>query len=285
MEYDLNNLKLLAQGGEAEIYDLRTGKILRVLRNPSNGKDIKNEMRIMNKLKIEGFKVPEVYEYLTVEGRPAIIMERVYGETMLSYIQSHPLAIKKSAKVLAKLHDELINAKEDLELNYSISRAKYLIERSKLLNDKQKEFVNSILEELHEGEVICHGDFHPGNILIQDNKNYLIDWGSAYRGPALADIAHSYLLMKNTPRIPGIGIMQYNVMRIGGGVLAKTYINEMHRLQSFDWGELSKWIVVKAAERTFHGLTMEKTKLVQHIEYCMRENASGVPSYRWYLEL
>lgn len=281
----LSDLKLLAQGGEAEIYDLRNGKILRVLRKSRDSKGIKNEMEIINMLKRDGFMVPEIYEYLTVEGRPAVIMERICGETMLSHIQKHPLSIKKSAKVLAKLHDELVNAKENLDLYYSKTRAKHLIEISELLDDNQKEFVYSILEEIDEGEAICHGDFHPGNILIQDHKNYIIDWGNAYRGPALSDLAHSYLLMKNTPRIPGIRTIQYNFMKIGGGLLAKTYINEMHRLQSFDWGDLSKWIVIKAAERTVHGLIMEKPRLVQHIEYCRQQNLRGEPPFKWYLQL
>lgn len=40
-EYNLKDLRLIAQGGEADIYDIENNKILRVLRNPK-GKTFEN---------------------------------------------------------------------------------------------------------------------------------------------------------------------------------------------------------------------------------------------------
>jgi uncharacterized protein (TIGR02172 family) len=285
MEYNLEKLKMLAQGGQAEIYEIEGNKVLRVLRDTSNEKNLKNEIEIMKALKHKGITVPEVYGFIMIGDRPASIVERIYGDTMLKYIQKNPLKMKSYARILAKLHTELLSMREDVQLSHSRQRANYLIKLSSGLNNSQKEFAYTVLEELSEGDSICHGDFHPGNILMQNNLYYLIDWAGAYKGPAIADIAHTYLLMKNTPRIPGIGWIEYKIMKTCANLLAKTYIHELYRLQPFEWGEFSKWLVIKAAERTQHGMQTEQGKLVEYIDYCLIQKKKGVAADEWYLML
>jgi aminoglycoside phosphotransferase (APT) family kinase protein len=43
--------------------------------------------------------------------------------------------------------------------------------------------------------VLCHGDLHPGNVVLTDDGPMLVDWFDAGRGDPLADIARSTLLI------------------------------------------------------------------------------------------
>lgn len=45
-----------------------------------------------------------------------------------------------------------------------------------------------------EGTAICHGDFHPGNVLASPQGETVIDWIDATRGNALADVARASIL-------------------------------------------------------------------------------------------
>jgi uncharacterized protein (TIGR02172 family) len=285
MEYNLDKLKMIAQGGQAEVYEIEESKVLRVLRDSADEEFLKNEIEVMRILNQKGLSVPKVFGFIKIGDRPASIVERIYGDTMLKYMQQHPTKMKSNARILAKLHLELLSVREDIKLSNSKQRASTLIKLSEGLNTEEKEFVYSILEELSEGDSICHGDFHPGNILMQNNRNYLIDWFGAYKGPDLADIAHTYLLIKNTPRIPGIGWFQYMIIKAAGSLLAKTYIHEIHRLKAFNWSEFSKWLIIKAAERTEHGMLMERGKLVEYISNCKKLRKAGIAEERWYLKL
>lgn len=48
-----------------------------------------------------------------------------------------------------------------------------------------------------EDDCILHRDFHPGNILVEeDGTPVVIDCMNVCRGPALYDVARSYFLMK-----------------------------------------------------------------------------------------
>jgi aminoglycoside phosphotransferase (APT) family kinase protein len=46
-----------------------------------------------------------------------------------------------------------------------------------------------------EGDRLCHGDFHPMNVLGEAAQPYIIDWADAHRGDPAADVCRSYLLL------------------------------------------------------------------------------------------
>ncbi len=276
----LKGLKLLAQGGQAQIYHYGENKVLRVLRNPDDADLLKYEIYIMKALKSR-MDVPEVFEDMIIEGRPAVVVERIDGISMLDYMKRHPLRLKEQAALLARLHTKMPDSVDIKGLGPSKGRARYLIGQAKI-SGEAKEFVRDVLEGLPEGTALCHGDFHPGNILKSGEKNYLIDWFGAYKGPLLSDAAHTYLLLKNVPRFPGIGSVQHKLIKGSGALIAKTYLNAFHRLQPFDWTLFSQWLLVKAAERACYGLEPEKPALVRFIAACM--DCSYQPE-SWYKKL
>jgi aminoglycoside phosphotransferase (APT) family kinase protein len=47
-----------------------------------------------------------------------------------------------------------------------------------------------------EGDRLCHGDFHPINVLGEISRPVVIDWPDACRGDPAADVCRSYLLLK-----------------------------------------------------------------------------------------
>ena len=47
-----------------------------------------------------------------------------------------------------------------------------------------------------EGDCLCHGDFHPINVLGAVSRPLVIDWSHACSGNPSADVCRSYLLLK-----------------------------------------------------------------------------------------
>ncbi|WP_196260919.1 phosphotransferase [Pelagibacterium limicola] len=52
----------------------------------------------------------------------------------------------------------------------------------------------SRLQSLSNDDRLCHGDFHPGNILGSEAEPFIVDWLDATSGPAQADACRTYLL-------------------------------------------------------------------------------------------
>ncbi|MBN2852762.1 MAG: phosphotransferase [Clostridia bacterium] len=266
----LKNFKLFAQGCQAEIYLYEENKVLRVLRNPLDNELLLNEVVIMKSLSDTVVNVPEVFEFLTIEGRPAVVVERIYGDSMLTDLRKHPLSIFNKAEELASLHLSLAQNGSINNLKSVKARACFLTGNTDLLKPNMKAFIYDLIDELPEGSELCHGDFHPGNILQMDGKNYVIDWFGAYKGDLLSDVAHTYLILKNVPRFPGINPVQHAMMKFSGGLLASAYLKAFMKQRDIDWQRFSKWMVIKAAERISYGISAEKQRLITFVETCER---------------
>lgn len=279
---ELNNLKLFAQGGQAEIYELDKDKVIRVLRNTEDEEFLKVEMSIMKSLKEKGKAVPKVYEYLKIEGRPSLIMEKLNGDTMLAEMKKNPLHILNKSQKLAELHIETADSAEGLGMLSINDRAAYLIPKAEMLDHELKEFVLDILAELPRGNDICHGDFHPGNIIIANGQYYVIDWSGATSGEKLSDIAHTYLLLRNTPKIPGKNNLQNFIIGYSASIISGRYLSTCKKLYPFDLSEFSKWMVVRAAERVYYGMPTEKESLIKFIKECRKAQISGIDPDIWW---
>ncbi|MDO5576698.1 MAG: aminoglycoside phosphotransferase family protein, partial [Fibrobacter sp.] len=52
------------------------------------------------------------------------------------------------------------------------------------------------IDALPEGDALCHGDWHPGNILMSNTgKHIIIDFMNVCYGPWQYDVARSYFLL------------------------------------------------------------------------------------------
>jgi aminoglycoside phosphotransferase (APT) family kinase protein len=70
------------------------------------------------------------------------------------------------------------------------------IGRARLLDEPRQEVLLSRLADMPNGDRLCHGDFHPINVLGQTSDPIVIDWADAACGDPAADACRSYLLLK-----------------------------------------------------------------------------------------
>jgi len=55
--------------------------------------------------------------------------------------------------------------------------------------------VVALIERLQPGDGLCHGDLHPGNVIMTAEGPRLVDWTGSVRGPAAFDLAHSHIIL------------------------------------------------------------------------------------------
>ena len=65
-----------------------------------------------------------------------------------------------------------------------------------LLDEQLKQALLGRLAGMPGGDRLCHGDFHPVNVLGQNSLPMVIDWPDACCGDPAADVCRSYLLLK-----------------------------------------------------------------------------------------
>ena len=85
-----SDLELLGAGREAEIFAWEDGRVLRLAREPSADAMIEREVTALAAAQRAGAHVPRVYERVTVDGRPGVVLERVDGIDLLGSLAGRP---------------------------------------------------------------------------------------------------------------------------------------------------------------------------------------------------
>jgi aminoglycoside phosphotransferase (APT) family kinase protein len=88
-------------------------------------------------------------------------------------------------------------------------------------------------------DVICHGDLHPFNVLVDSGKVTLLDWSSCLLAPRTHDVAFTTLMLSDPPlRVP---TAVRPVIRMAGRLLAATFRRRYraHSGVAIDRGELA----------------------------------------------
>jgi len=190
-----------ASGAAAEVFAWKDGQVLKLFREREPiGHEL--EMAATRAASAVGLPVPAVIDGLIeVDDREGIVYERVDGPTMIQYLEDHPGSAIECADRMANLHVEIHQreAPDSLELPQNRFRLALAISQADGLSPGIRNAVLGVLDLLPSDTVLCHGDFHPNNIMMSAGGPVAIDWSNGGRGNPLADFARSWLLSRLWP--------------------------------------------------------------------------------------
>lgn len=248
---------MLGAGRTAEVYALSNNRIAKLFLVGCDEAMIQHEYRISSAVAATGLPVPQVYAVTAVNGRHAIVYERICGPTLLQALHANPGSVthfaRQMAHVQAGIHQRspsgLPSRRETLRT--AIARA--------ALPPVLKELAMASLDRMRDGEALCHGDFHPGNIIISAGGPVVIDWNDAAIGHPLADVARTHLLlqMADTPSQVQPSLERLRLQ------LCDTYLNHYLISTGRDRRELEDWQVPVAAARLAEQVPGEAEHILQ----------------------
>jgi aminoglycoside phosphotransferase (APT) family kinase protein len=196
------------------------------------------------------------------------VLERLGGSDMLGLLPRQPWRVLALARALAKAHLAVheVQAPEDLPDLRQVLAARI---QDVALPAPLRAFAVRVLDGLPTGDRLCHGDFHPGNVLVAADRVAVIDWANAARGVPEADHARTLLLLRWADPLPGTPLITRGLMAAGRSVFAhqyaRTYGGSRYRLPQVD-----SWLTVHAAARLAEGIEVERPTLIGAIERAWR---------------
>ena len=186
----MSNLeKPIAAGRTAEIYPFGEGKVLKLFFPTIPHAWIDKEVDTGRYIQEAQLPVPKVFETMKLNGREGVVYERIERPFLLNELATKPWKVVPYARLLASLHVQVhdVPAPENLETQREWARGG-IPETNKLSRDLQKR-VLILLDFMPDGYQLCHGDFHPGNIIVTHRGPVIIDWMTASKGIACGDVA------------------------------------------------------------------------------------------------
>ena len=262
---DLATLTRIGQGRTAEVFALDDERVIKVARDGA-GPALDREAVALRGANAAGMPVPRVYDLVDVEGRRALIMERVRGVDMLGRLGSKPWTLVGAGAKLGRLHAHLHETIAPNELPSLQEVIAQRIAASPYVPEPVREPVLAILRGLPDGDRLCHLDFHPANVMVDGDRMTVIDWPGATRGDPLADVALTTIILRGGKTTPGSPLMTRLLAPLGRKVLLGGYLRGYRAARAIDQEPFERWSVVAATLRLSYDIAGEAEALIATIE-------------------
>ena len=262
----LEGRRRIAQGREAEIFEWGDGAVLKLYRGEGFGLEL--EAAALAAITSAGGPAPRPLGRHDIDGRPGLLISRVDGIDMLAMLEKTPWRLVGLARRLARAHVEIgrIAAPPGLP-----GTKELLAERIAAgpLDADLRDFGLEHTAALPDGDRLCHGDFHPGNVLVTAESISVIDWPLASRGHPTADYARSALLMAIGDPPPVSRFMRMLVM-VGRRWFSGAYAAAYERQVPVDPEDVRHARIAHTAARFTEGIEVEFPRLRDFLQRARR---------------
>ena len=238
---------LIGRGYYAEVFAYGEGKVVKLFDDGRDVDSAEHEARLTSVARESGIPAPKIYDVVTVDDRAGIVMERIDGETMIQWGTSLPWRVYTGAKLMARLHADM-HSRRDVDIPAPREEILDRIQTASGVDESVKRQAIERLATLPDGDSFCHGDFHPGNILMARGIPVIIDWESGTSAHAASDVAKTVVLLQSgVPLERGIRRVIIEMVR---KYFLSMYLKEYFKLTGMTWEDVSPWLLPAAVSHT-----------------------------------
>lgn len=242
--------KPIASGNTAEIY-LWNSMVVKLFRVNASPNEAVHEASKQTFAYENSLLVPKVFDVTKIGSRQAIMMEYIKGKTLGEILIAKELpfgeVISLSVEVQQSLHNVTIHSSNLERMKEKLKRQ---IHAADQLEQWKKTELLQLLEEVAGGDKLCHGDFHLFNLIVANNRVFMIDWVDASVGDIHADVYRSYLLYS-----------QY------AEELAEKFLFYYCKASGLSRQDIFKWAPIIAAARLSEEVALEDKERLLSIIY------------------
>jgi aminoglycoside phosphotransferase (APT) family kinase protein len=242
---------LLGSGKEAEVYEYGD-RVAKLYKPHALKRSAFREAAILAFVESLGLPAPNVHGVRSFEGRWAVLMDRANGLLFAHVMRHDPAAIPAHLKAMAALHVR-VHAEPAAQLASLNAKLAANIARATALGDALRDTLLKRLAAMPDGGRLCHGDFHPENIVGPIGRETILDWLDASRGDPAADVCRTYVLIKPVSE-----------------ELASAYVEAYVAFGKVRRDEIMNWLPFVAAARLAEGVPDE-------VEGLMAMAGAGLP--------
>lgn len=234
----------IAFGYTADIY--RSGdRVLKVFSPEISKELVFREAYAMACIECAGINSPAVLAAYQEGGFWVVESEFINGVDMLSKIfeasvRGDVATVQDLIRHMAQLQAAIDHTSAKGLPSYK-SYAADSIQVNKHLSQETIKKTLSLLQQLPNGDGICHGDFHPQNVLLLENGQspYVIDWVEAGTAAPSCDPARTYMNLCHLPPVPPLMNPDLH--------MAEVYLDAYTSASGLTKDEILSWLPIHAA--------------------------------------
>ena len=233
----------IGAGKEAEVYLYRPGWVIKLTRWRRDHAPARREDAILRALARTGL-APAAGGVVEIASRWGVVMEHVAAPVLAERL-SAPGGVEEVLHVMLSLHRRVHEWAAPSGLPKLKDRLTHNLSGALLLDEPTRRRLLDTIPALPDGDRLCHGDFHPYNILGTGEDARIVDWLDASAADPAADICRTFVL---------IGSVQ--------PALAERYVDAYCAATGLDRTAVHAWLPVVAAARLAEKVPEETERLL-----------------------
>ncbi|MBO9375958.1 phosphotransferase [Sphingomonas histidinilytica] len=254
---------LIGSGGSADVFRLAGGRVLKLYREGLDPGVIAREHDGVRHAVDQGLHVARAFGTRDHGDRSGIVFEELVGKPLLRLPVLRPFRtralLRRFADYQARIH--LCGAAGLPHHQHDIIHVR--IEQAEV----GEQLRTAALERLHaipRGDRFCHGDYHPGNVILTRAGIAAIDWSNASAGDPAGDVARTELLF----RYAGYGPSLRNVppLRHIRAMTADFYLRQYRESTGLSDAAIDAWRLPMAVASLVPGSRVHRPTLIAALE-------------------
>jgi aminoglycoside phosphotransferase (APT) family kinase protein len=194
------------------------------------------EAAILTAVEALGLPAPVVYGVHRIGDRWGVLMSRVDGPTLAEVMKQQAGALHAQLTRMARLQFQ-VHSHAATQFAHLKMRLATSIQQASMLSEQRRRTLLTGLTAMPEDDRLCHGDFHPYNIMGPLGCEVLIDWPNATQGDPIADVCRTYVLLRSV-----------------SPELASAYVDAYSQVSGESRDAILNWLPFVAAARLAEGV-------------------------------
>lgn len=207
-EVSVEGCKVLGRGAKGEVYRYNDELVIKVYNRKNTYRDVEREISQARRAFVLGIPTAISFGIVSVGERYGSMYELVESDTLSGCIAKNPSQVETYAKIMAELAHTIHSIRVEESDGFPPSREKLLdrIDTGVAYDDAAlAERCRQLLGTIPVTNTLVHGDFHSGNVFLQNGEPLLIDMDRVAMGHPIEEISDLYyfyvILGADDPRV------------------------------------------------------------------------------------
>jgi Ser/Thr protein kinase RdoA (MazF antagonist) len=187
----------IGEGVMADVHAWVPGQVVKLFKAGIPRQFARHEARMTRAAFAAGALAPEVFDEVTMDERFGIVLTRFDGSTLMQLLRTRAMTSEQVGSILATLYISVHKTPPPPDVISLREKFEYGYRHSGLLPEHIATGILTLIERLPpgdgQGDVLCHNDLHPGNVIMTADGPRIIDWLGMVRADAALDLGRCHL--------------------------------------------------------------------------------------------
>ena len=186
----------IGEGASADVHAWAPGQVVKLFKSGASRRLSWHEAQMTDAVFAAGAPAPEVFGVVILEGRFGIVLQHFDGPTLLQLTRTGAVTRGQAGAILAALCRAVHKTPPPPGvLSLRGWADAWLRSAGGQLPAPIAPGILALVERLQPGDELCHGDLHPGNVIMTAEGPRLVDWSGTVRAPAAYDLGISHVVL------------------------------------------------------------------------------------------